>query len=414
MQIMRLHLAARLGLLACAVAGPACSDPLLPVPDLTYAVQSHWPKASTYEGVGAGRLIVTNNIDDTISLFDLAKVGQPDFAEIVRLPVGLSPVEFEGPHHAAIEPSGKYYYVNISNYVPGTGGGPHGQRGIGLSNGFVLKYRASDNALMSYVEVDRSPGDSAVSSDGKTLYVSHYDFQKIIDVATSGGSPSDMDTRFLVIDTETMRIRAALTLCPGAHGVKLAPDGSRAYVTCISDEIAVVDLKAAGYPVRRIKLAVDAGSAIAPKYEPYALTISPSGDIWASCRSRNELRRIDPQTLTVDTSRIVALTGAPMFGAVSPDGAVLYVPTQINDALAVIDPATGVLQREIPLRSQGCLNVHQFALTPDARWGLVVCEGDHGTAGSLLVLDMANGGTLAGGAPVGRFPDFVGLIPGAP
>jgi DNA-binding beta-propeller fold protein YncE len=411
---MRSLSAVRLGLLLCAGAGIGCNDGLLPVPDLVYGVESHWPRSSTYSGVGDGRLLVTNSIDDTISLFDLARLGQPDFAELARIPVGLSPVELEGPHHAVIHPGGEYYYINISNYVPGTGGGPHGPRGTGLANGYILKYRASDNELIASQEVDRSPGDVAVSDDGKTLYVSHYDFQKIIDVALIGGPQSDMDTRFLILDAETLAMKAALTLCPGAHGVKLSPDGSRAYVSCISDEIAVVDLVSPDHPVRRIPMAADAGPAIAPKYEPYALTLSPSGDIWVSCRSRNELRVVSAQTLQVDPARIVAVTGAPMFGAFTADGRTLYVPTQIDDAIAVIDAATGVLQREIPVRSASCLNVHQLRITPDGRWGLVVCEGDHGSAGSLLVLDLASGGTVVQAAPVGRFPDSVGVIPGAP
>jgi DNA-binding beta-propeller fold protein YncE len=384
------------------------------VPDLVYGADSHWPRASTYDGVGAGRVMVVNSIDDTVSLLDLAKVGQPGFAELVRLPVGLSPLEIEGPQHAVVDPSGQYYYINLSNYVPGTGGGPHGARGTGLQNGYLLKYRSSDNELVGSLQVDRSPGDLAISDDGKTLYLSHYDFQKIIDVSFVGGPQSDMDTRFFIIDTETLTVKKALTLCPGAHGVKLSPDGSRAYVSCISDEIAVVDLTTSAFAVRRISMAADAGDAIAPKYEPYALTLAPSGDIWVSCRSRNELRVVDAQTLAVDENRIVGLTGAPLYGAVTADGSTLYVPTQIDDVIAVVDPATGALEREIPVRSMGCLNVHQMRFTPDGRWGLLACEGDHGTAGSLVVLDMANGGTPIQSVPVGRFPDNVSVIQGAP
>src|SRR5436190_21936482 len=174
---MRFRSAVRIGLFLCICAGSGCDDGLLPVPDLLYGQGAHWPKASTYSGVGAGRLLVTNSIDDTISLFDLARLGQPDLAELARVPIGLSPVELEGPHHAVIDPSGQYYYVKISNVVPGAGGGPHGPRGTGLANGYILKYRASDNELVASQEVDRSPGDVAVSDDGKTLYVSHYDFQ---------------------------------------------------------------------------------------------------------------------------------------------------------------------------------------------------------------------------------------------
>ena len=407
---MRITTAVQIGLFLCASSSSGCDDGLLPVPDLSYGLDSHWPKASTYSGVGGGRVLVTSSIDDTISLFDLTKVGQPDFSELVRLPVGSTPVELEGPHHAAIDPSGEYYYVNISNFVPGAGGGPHGPRGTGLAKGYILKYRSSDNELVGSQEVDRNPGDVAVSDDGKTLYVSHYDQQKIIDVALVGGPQSDMDTRFLIVNAETLTVKAALTLCPGAHGVKLSPDGTRAYVSCISDEIAVVDLANPDHPVTRIPMAPDAGPAIAPKYEPYALTLSPSGDIWVSCRSRDEMRVINGQTLTLDTARIVGVNGAPMFGAFTADGASLYVPTQVNDAIAVIDAATGALRQEIPVRSDMCINVHQLRFTPDGRWGLLVCEGDHGGPGSLVVLDMASGGSFVQSVPVGRFPDFVAVI----
>lgn len=407
---MKLNSALLMAFGACAVSG--CQDELLPVPDLVHGIDSHWPRSPANSGAEGGRLIVTNSIDDTISLFDIAKLGQPDFAELVRLPVGLSPVEFEGPHHAASDPAGEFYYVNISNFVPGAGGGPHGPRGIGLTNGYVLKYRASDHEVVAHQEVERSPGDITVSADGKELYVSHYDIQRIIDVARIGGPESDMNTRFTILDAETMAVKQSLTLCPAAHGVKISPDGKHAYVSCISDEIAIVNLD--DYAVRRVRLADDAGTAIAPKYEPYALTITPSGDIWVSCRERNELRLVNAQTLQVDTSRIVVTTGAPMFGALTRDGAVLYMPTQVNDVIAVIDPATGTLQREIPVRSQTCLNVHQFRLTPDERWGLLICEGDHGLLpGALVVLDMASGGTVVKEVPVGRFPDFVDILGGA-
>jgi hypothetical protein len=101
-----------------------------------------------------------------------------------------------------------------------------------------------------------------------------------------------------------------------------------------------------------------------------------------------------------------------MFGAFAADGTTLYMPTQINDAIAVIDSTTGALLREIPVRDS-CLNVHQLRFTPDHRWALLVCEGDHGTVpGSLVVLDMASGGAFVQAMPVGRFPDFVGVIGG--
>ena len=60
-----------------------------------------------------------------------------------ELPVGDVPVELEGPHHLAASPDGKYIYYNLSNYVPGTGSGPHGSHGTGTVPGSLVKLDAA-------------------------------------------------------------------------------------------------------------------------------------------------------------------------------------------------------------------------------------------------------------------------------
>jgi hypothetical protein len=98
-----------------------------------------------------------------------------------------------------------------------------------------------------------------------------------------------------------------------------------------------------------------------------------------------------------------------MFGTFTSDGRTLYMPYQNVDALAVIDPATGNVLREVPLSQAGCLNAHQVMLTPDERHGLVVCEGDHVGPGTLHAVDLAEG-TVVGTVRVGIFPDSVSLL----
>ena len=83
------------------------------------------------------------------------------------------------------------------------------------------------------------------------------------------------------------------------------------------------------------------------------------------------------------------------------------------DALAVIDPETGTVLREVQLADAGCLNVHQVTLTPDERIGLVVCEGDHVGPGTLHAVDLEEG-TVMGTVEVGIFPDSVSILRGQP
>ena len=386
-------------------------------PDLAFGMRTHWPTKPPYDGVGAGKIIITNNQEDTVSVFDLAQVGQPGFAELARVPVGLNPMELEGPHEAAIAPSGDAYYVNITNSVAGGGNGPRGGPwGNGLADGFVAKYRASDSELVAAAEVDPSPGNSAVSHDGKTLYVSHFNLSTIIQVATHGGGEDQMQTRFLAIDTSDMSIQQAVTMCPGAHALRLSPDGKRAYVTCIADKIAVVDVSSPQLPVQYVFLASDPGTVIVPKYEPYALAVSPvTGEVWVSCRGLEQLRVIDPTSLQVDLGRVVGLVGQPLFGDFNQDGSLFYVATQLDDSVTVVSTATGQVVRQLAFPPNTCLSAHQFKFTPDYHYGLALCEGDHGSIpGTLVVFDMQNGESFVTSVPVGIYPDFVGILPSKP
>jgi DNA-binding beta-propeller fold protein YncE len=396
--------------LALGACGGSSTGPLK-VPELDYGIDSPWPSPPSLPPVGpAGRIIITNSLDDTLSLLDLDTMGSPGWGELARIPVGLNPVELEGPHHVATSPDGAFYYVGISNYVPGAGSGPHGTHGGGTSDGYCLKLDARTNKLVASVRVDRNPGDVILSQDGRTLYQTHFDLLRITDALRRGLPEAEMDSRLAIIDAETMTRKAMVPVCPAPHAVRLSPDERRAYVACYSDEVAVVDLAQPDYPVTRVKVAANAGTAVATRHEPYALTVSPTtGGVWVSSVKSHAVQYLDPTTLTPVPERTVFLGGPPLFGTLTSDGRILYMPYQGGDALAVIDAATGALQREIPLAPSGCFNVHQIALTPDERHGLVVCEGDHTGPGTLHVVELAEGAVVKT-VQVGIFPDSVAIL----
>ncbi|WP_395825788.1 YncE family protein [Archangium minus] len=383
------------------------------VPELDYSIEQPWPSGPELPPVGNGRIIITNSMDDTLSLLDLDTMLSPSWGELARLPVGLNPVELEGPHHSAISPRGDYYYVGLSYYVPGAGSGPHGAHGSGTADGYCLKLDAKTNRLVGSVRVDRNPGDLIISADGRTLYQTHFDMLKITEVASRGGPESEMNARLAILDADTLTRKAMVPVCPAPHAVRLSPDGTRAYVACISDEVAVVQLDKDNL-VTPIKMP-NAGSALAPKHEPYALTLSPTdGAVWVSSLKSRTVHYLDPVTLQVVPERaIYGLRGSPMFGVVSPDGRTLYMPYQSVDAVAVIDTATSKVTQEIHLSTEGCINVHQVELTPDGKHALAVCEGDHQGPGTLHVLNL-EAGTVEKTVTVGIFPDSVAILRGTP
>ncbi|NOJ98077.1 hypothetical protein D7W82_35225 [Corallococcus sp. CA049B] len=401
----------------CALALGACQESEPPnVPDLTYADPNPWTRGgTTVPPPGpSGRLLVTNSLDDSVSLLEMDGLGTPGWGELARVPVGLHPVELEGPHHTAVSPAGDYYYVGISNYVPGGGSGPHGAHGTGTADGYCLKLSAKDNRLVASTRVDRNPGDVIVSADGRTLYQTHFDLLRIADVARKGGPEKDMVARMVILDAETMTVKERVQVCPAPHAVRLSADERTAYVACWSDEVAVVDLAAEGKPVTRVKVAAGSGTAVNPRHQPYALTVSPTtGDVWVSSLASKQVQVLEPGTRAMNPERTVYLRGAPMFGAFTQDGRTLYMPYQQEDAVAVIDAATSTVQRTVQLSQAGCLNVHQFMLTPDERHGLAVCEGDHIGPGTLHVVDLSEG-TVLSTVKMGIFPDSVSLLRGQP
>jgi len=401
--------------LALGACGDKDTTGPLKVPELEYGVDQPWPAPASLPPIGpAGRIVITNNLDDTLSLLDLDTMGSPGWGELARIPVGLNPVELEGPHHATVSPDGTSYYVGISNYVPGSGSGPHGTHGAGTSDGYCLKLDSSTNRLIGSVRVDPNPGDVILSQDGRTLYQTHFDLLKIGEVAQRGGTEAEMYSRLAILDAETMTRKQMIPVCPAPHAVRLSPDGRRAFIACWSDEVAIVELEQAGYPVTRVKVAPNAGSAVSPRHEPYALTVSPTtGGVWVSSLASRSVQYLDPETLTMDPSRTVTLqNGSPMFGDFTADGRTLYMPYQRVEAIAIIDPAMagpGYIPPEIPLAPSGCLNVHQVELTPDERHALVVCEGDHVGPGTLHVVDLAERKVVKT-VQVGIFPDSVALL----
>ncbi|WP_426755658.1 YncE family protein [Myxococcus sp. Y35] len=382
-----------------------------PPDGLDYAHEEPWAEPATVPPPGpGGRIVITNSLDDTLSLVELDTVGTPGFRELARVPVGLNPVELEGPHHSAVSPAGDFYYVGISNYVPGGGSGPHGAHGTGADDGYCLKLDARDNRIVGSVRVNPNPGDVIISADGNTLYQTHFDTLKIAEMARQGRPESDMNANLAILDARTMTRKAMVEVCPAPHAVRLSADERTAYVACWSDEVAIVDLAVEGTPVTRVKVAAGAGSAVAPRHQPYALTPSPStGEVWVSSMASRQLQVLNPQTRQMMPERAVALRGPPMFGAFTADGRTLYMPYQLVDAVAVIDPETGTVLREVPLAEAGCLNVHQLMLTPDERIGLVVCEGDHVGPGTLHAVDLAEG-RVVGTVEVGIFPDSVNIL----
>jgi DNA-binding beta-propeller fold protein YncE len=344
---------------------------------VSFPANSNWPAPVVPDYVHQARYAITDNLSDALSFVDPI---QPVL--LGNAPVGDVPVELEGPHHLAASPDGKYIYYNLSNYVPGTGSGPHGSHGTGMVPGSLVKLDASNMQELGEALIDRSPGDVILSADGKYAFVSHYDLLRLQSALTAGVNlPEAAYSDVAVVETDTMTRLAMIPVCPTAHGEGLSADGNTLYVTCAnSDQIAVLDVTDRSHPsvTALVNVGPTPGTLDQPSYSPYALAVSPTdGTVWVSDNRSADVRVFDPATMQMDGSKTVNVNGVAMFASFSHDGSTIYVPHQGgDDVVTAIDTQT-LATRTLPLPSSACLNAHAFVLGPDGVNGVVVCEGDH-------------------------------------
>lgn len=404
----------RLTPLLVAIVGLAACPANEPKVQYSLSDDAYWAWKPDYPGTGQGRVLVTNNGSDTISIFDLAKVGSPDFAELARVPVGLNPVEREGPHHVAADSHGEFYYVGISNYVPGSGSGPHGTHGNGTADGHVLKLRAADNLMVSNARVDPNPGDVVLTPDGQSLLLSHFDLARISAAVKAGTGPASMDARLAIIDPVTMKRIAMVTVCPAPHGIAVTSDSQTALLSCFSDELAIVTLHYPDYPLRRIPVMANPGDAVTPVCEPYAVTLSPDDtSAWVSCLASGHLLRYDVQAGAMDPAHDITLPGPAAFATYSKDGNTLVVAHQTPDGLAFLDGHTGAILRDVALSADACLRPHAPAFVDNEQRLLVACEGDHQHPGTVIEVKVADG-SVEKVIPVGVYPDAATILRSGP
>src|SRR5437016_2939092 len=128
-------------ILVFGVAVAGCKPGVLFPPDA-----SQWGSHPIPAFASQPRIMMTDNGDDTLAVVSL-DLPQPKLYAL--LPFGDNPVEREGPHHIAASADGAILFVPLSNYVPGSGTGPHGSHGLGTVPGSLLALDARNGAKIA-------------------------------------------------------------------------------------------------------------------------------------------------------------------------------------------------------------------------------------------------------------------------
>lgn len=335
---------------------PEASHPLGPAPNRV---------AITPDG---GRLVVTNAHDSSVAVIDTATN-----TVVKTLEVGLMPAD------AAISPDGSLAYVpNKYDWtitaidlsatdvlttinVPGGGGpfavafAPDGSRAyVAMQDASVYVIDPSTHAITDTIAVTNAghTGDLVISADGNTGYLAALNSDEVIVLDLVGNT---------VTDTLTV---------VNPKGLALSADGSRLYVgtfgfagesdyhlwmfdTHSGDVITGTNFEHPGAP-RLV------GSDIP------GLALAPDGNLlYVPSIDGESVFIVDAATLeqigTVLTNPIP--TFAPLRGAISPDGAYLYVASWMRQptTVSVIDTAAQRIVGEIVADQGPCTS---------ASWGL--------------------------------------------
>jgi DNA-binding beta-propeller fold protein YncE len=327
--------------------------------------------------------------EDEVALLRFTSEGAGGRLEVVkRIPVGVMPVEVEGPHGVAVHPDGRSWYVSLSH------GSPFGS---------VHKFATGSDEWLGEAPVGLFPASMDISPATGLLYVVNFNLYGAM-------VPSTVS----VVDTASMSEVAQIPSGVMPHGSRIDASGRRQYhVTMMDDrlrEIDTITLK----ETRTLALSPHAGHAMeddgtdagrAAMRQMHAMMMQPTwatqptrdGKLYVMGNNTNELVEVDVTRWSV-ARRFEQTHAGPYNGDVTRDGRTLVVTYKRGAAVGIWDLEKGVeaaritTTRAVP---------HGVVISPDAKYAFVSNEGVGGEPGTVEVYDLARR-TRVAAADIGK------------
>lgn len=332
----------------------------------------------------------------------------PEGATVEKvIKVDPRPSENDGPHNLNISPDGRYWYTSVAHGTP---------------NGTLWKFDTATDSLVGTAVLSRFPATISFSPDGEFAWVANFNLYG--DMVPSSVS---------VVYTPAMQEVARIPACLMPHGMRVAADGSRAWMTCMMDD-KVVELDPGSYGITRVlrvkpgaervletnramqpgeldqqhgHMSHDAPAAGSSSCAP--TWVQPTADgrrLYIACNRHSEVLEVDAASLGV--LRRIATGKTPYNLAISADGRTLVATLKGAQALSVIDLVSG---KEVAQLRTSHTVPSGVQITPDGRYALVTCEGKAAEAGAVDLFDLggrrllstAQVGAGAGGLQILRY-----------
>ncbi len=332
-------------------------------------------------------LYVTSESGDIVTRIE---VGPSGWRTVREIPVGVIPTDPDGPHHVAVSPDGRFWYVSIAHGAP---------------FGSIWKYATGSDSLIGRAQVGMFPTTIGLSPEGDWAFVPNSDFH---------GDRGRQNTISVLYTPDLLELTQVPT-CDMPHGSRVNHAGTQVYIACMmSDELVVLDASSfavarrvalgSGTPMshaehQRADARADsaaarpppgpgAASSTLPGQNPDCLTtyVSVSPDdrqIYLACNHSNELQVRDARTLEL-VRRVPTGNGAYNVEP-SPDGRWVLVTNKKDQSVSVFDATTWTERARIRTTKRV---PHGIAFSPDGRWAFVTQESVGSDPGAVDAIDL--------------------------
>ena len=310
---------------------------------------------------------------------------------IKDIPVGVWPLEIEGPHGLTISPDGKYWYLSLAH---------------GFPFGHVYKYETGSDKMVDRVELGLFPATMQISAATGLLYVVNFNLH-------GEHEPSTVS----IVDPEEMIEIKRVETGVMPHGSRLTNDGLKQYSVAMMSgmlyEIDVLqfDISRTLFTGRNKQTnmqhsmgSMDHNKPMKkhtkhkmPKEKPTWVYPHPEDThVYVVNNGIDNVVEIDLRKWVI--TRQFKTDKGPYNCEVSQDGKYLVVTYKSAAKTGIWDLNTG--QELVRLKNTRRVT-HGVVISPDSRYAFVSVEGIRGEPGSVDVFDLENL-TLVDHAEVGK------------
>ena len=294
-----------------------------------------------------------------------------------RIPVGVWPVEIEGPHGITVSPDGNYWYLSMAHGIP---------------FGHLYKYKTGTDEMVGRVELGLFPASMEISRATGLLYIVNFNLH---------GGHDEISTVSIVDPDEMIEIdRVETGIMP--HGSRLLNNGLKHYsVAMMSGKLYEIDAMTmelkrtlstapnkmndhSGHNMKQMKMA-KMDHKMPPEKPTWVYPHPNDKLLYVVNNGTDNVVEIDVKKWSI--VRTFKTDKAPYNCEVSRDGKYLVVTYKGAAKTGVWDLKTG---KEIAKLKNSRKVTHGVVISPDSRFAFVSVEGVGKEPGAVEVIDLQN------------------------